>query len=42
MTEFKSIARRIYKSKLFRATDAWCCNFIVKYNLTHVVVIEDD
>lgn len=33
----KKIARRFYKTRLFRASDIWCMNYIKKYGLEHLV-----
>lgn len=35
--QFKRLAKTIYKTRLFRASDKWCINYIRKYGLTDVI-----
>lgn len=37
LADFKRLARRIYKTRMFRATDGWCFNYIRKYQLENIV-----
>ncbi len=39
LADFKRMARKIYKTRLFHATDNWCLNFIAKYQLEDVIEI---
>jgi hypothetical protein len=34
LTEFKALAKKIYKNKQFRAGDTWCLSFLKTNNLT--------
>jgi hypothetical protein len=35
--QFKRLAKTIYKTRLFRASDKWCINYIRKYGLGDVI-----
>jgi hypothetical protein len=37
--DFKHMARKIYKTRLFRATDNWALNYIRKYKLEDFVTL---
>jgi hypothetical protein len=39
--EFKKIARRLYRTRLFRATDTWCVNYIRRFRLKHIIEIPE-
>lgn len=39
--DFKRMARRIYKTRLFRASDLWCMNYIKKYRLEDIIEVPE-
>lgn len=39
--DLKRMARKIYKTRLFHATDNWCVNYIRKYRLEDVIEIPE-
>jgi hypothetical protein len=39
LNDFKRMARKIYKTRLFHATDNWCLNYIARYHLEDVIEI---
>jgi hypothetical protein len=41
LADFKRMARKIYRTRLFRATDNWCLNYIRKYQLEDVIEVPE-
>lgn len=41
LDDFKKMARKIHRTKLFRATDDWCLNYIRKNRLENLVNTSD-
>jgi hypothetical protein len=39
--DFKRMARKIYRTRLFRASDNWCLNYIRRYRLENIVEVPE-
>lgn len=41
LLDLKRLARRIYKTRMFRASDKWCHSYIRKYRLQNVIQLNE-